>query len=62
MKEQVYFRVVDAETGALIGVSSSHKPLVAGDSVKMSGTGIEYTIQSISIEPDPMEFSTVVKV
>jgi hypothetical protein len=62
MAEPVYFRVVNGKDGTLLGTSSCDHSLEVGNSFKMKGTDVEYTIRSISIHPDPMEFPIVLKV
>ncbi|WP_156451927.1 hypothetical protein [Novosphingobium sp. CCH12-A3] len=62
MTELVNFRVVNQEDGTLLGISSCDHPLEVGASFKMKGTDVEYTIRSISIDPDPMEFPIILKV
>ncbi|WP_143412421.1 hypothetical protein [Gluconobacter sp. DsW_056] len=62
MAEVVNFRVVNEENGALLGISSCDHPLEVGTSFKMKGTDVEYTIRSISIDPDPVEFPITLKV
>ena len=62
MAELVFFQVVNAEDGTLLGISSCDYTLEVGASFKMKGTDVEYTIRSISIVPDQMEYTIILKV
>ena len=62
MAEAVNFRVVNEEDGTLLGISSCDHPLEVGASIKMKGTDVEYTVRSITIDPDAMEFPIILKV